>query len=294
MLDSLESTQEQAERFFLSARFGETVVCARCASPNVQPVDRPSAAAWTPHAWHCSQCQGQFDVTTGTVFENSGASLAQWYGAIKLLLVDGLTADQLQHDLDMEAADADRLFSLLSDALEQEPLAEMLSRPDTIPSPGLAAPLPPAPIHAPPTALLGEPHAHVEPVSEPEPDLDEQSDQAPNPARRRPVRRVQRGRRTATLQAVPAERWADTEPQMEAPPPEPPPEEQAEPSPVEGPGPAYGLMAGAIFTLLALALLYVGFMGWYNLAGGKNVLNNFALPRSRGGQSLIVPRGSTA
>ena len=67
------STEDKAERWFISRRWPKGVRCVRCDSDNVQA--RPTRK---PQPFRCRDCRKDFSVKTDTVLHNSKIPLSSW------------------------------------------------------------------------------------------------------------------------------------------------------------------------------------------------------------------------
>jgi transposase-like protein len=93
-LNRLFSTDEDCREILTRLRWPEGVECPRCRNTNVWWVG--SRKQFT-----CSECDYQFSVTTGTIFNDSHLPLASWFMAV-LLLVEarkGMSANQVKRTL---------------------------------------------------------------------------------------------------------------------------------------------------------------------------------------------------
>ncbi len=93
-LNQMFSTDEDCREILTRLRWSEGVECPRCKNSNVWWVQ--SRKQFT-----CSECNYQFSVTTGTIFNDSHLPLVSWFMAV-LLLVEarkGMSANQLKRTI---------------------------------------------------------------------------------------------------------------------------------------------------------------------------------------------------
>src|SRR5271155_4298810 len=92
-----EFSEERHARHYLEGlRWPEGIQCPRCENKNVSPIkDRPQ--------YCCNDCEYQFSVTSGTIFNDSHLPLWKWFLAVYLMTESkkGISACQIQRTLDI-------------------------------------------------------------------------------------------------------------------------------------------------------------------------------------------------
>lgn len=90
------SNEERAREHLTDLRWPEGVICPRCEGVKVSPIkDRPQ--------YCCNDCEYQFSVTSGTIFNDSHLPLWKWFLAVYLMTESkkGISACQMQRTLDV-------------------------------------------------------------------------------------------------------------------------------------------------------------------------------------------------
>ncbi len=90
------SQEGKAREYLTELRWPEGVTCPRCEGTKVSPIkDRPQ--------YCCNDCEYQFSVTSGTIFNDSHLPLWKWFLAIYLMTESkkGMSACQIQRSLDV-------------------------------------------------------------------------------------------------------------------------------------------------------------------------------------------------
>jgi|SRR3990167_5512903 len=98
------SDEDAAQAFFEKIRWPNGIACVHCGSMKVyelQPKEGSKRSRKSLKLWKCGDCQGQFTVTVGTVFEDSHIPLHKWLLALHLLCSSkkGMSAHQLHRML---------------------------------------------------------------------------------------------------------------------------------------------------------------------------------------------------
>jgi len=93
-VNTLFSTDAKCRELLTRLRFPEGPRCLRCKGPVVE-------LETEKHLFYCKDCDYQFSVTAGTVFNDSHLSLATWFAATLLLCEakKGMSACQIQRTL---------------------------------------------------------------------------------------------------------------------------------------------------------------------------------------------------
>jgi transposase-like protein len=90
-LDEIQSrfaTDESARRYLEEIRWGSGVVCPHCKNADLKriwQIKANPAAKIRAGLYHCAECNKQFTVTVGTIFEDSHIPLRKWLVAWYLL-----------------------------------------------------------------------------------------------------------------------------------------------------------------------------------------------------------------
>lgn len=90
------SNEEKAREYLTALRWQNGVTCPRCNADKVSPIkDRPQ--------YSCNDCEYQFSVTSGTIFNDSHLPLWKWFLAVYLMTESkkGISACQIQRSLDV-------------------------------------------------------------------------------------------------------------------------------------------------------------------------------------------------
>jgi transposase-like protein len=91
----------------------------------VENVTRLQGQAHRPGVWQCNNCQEQFTVTVGTIFEDSHIPLRKWLMAFALLCSakKGISALRLQREFDLGSyRTAWHLAHRIRHAMSREPI----------------------------------------------------------------------------------------------------------------------------------------------------------------------------
>src|SRR5580658_10193104 len=93
-MNTMFSTDSKCRELLARLRFPEGPRCLRCKLPVVQ-------LETEKHLFYCKECDYQFSVTAGTVFNDSHLPLEKWFAATFLLCEakKGMSACQIQRTL---------------------------------------------------------------------------------------------------------------------------------------------------------------------------------------------------
>lgn len=118
-------TNEQAREFLERIRWPDGPVCPHCGSREVMVL---KGKATRPGVKKCKKCRKQFTVTVGTIFHRSHIDLWKWVYAFGRICASkkGVSALQLQRELDLTYKSAWFMSHRIRYAMKQEPLAGML------------------------------------------------------------------------------------------------------------------------------------------------------------------------
>lgn len=94
----LEMTEDQAREHIEKLLWPNGAACRHCGSVDVYKMQGKTCR---PGLYRCRDCEKQFTVTVGTIFEDSHLPLAKWVKAIHLMVSSkkGISALQLQRNL---------------------------------------------------------------------------------------------------------------------------------------------------------------------------------------------------
>jgi transposase-like protein len=120
-------TEDEARAFIESIRWPEGPVCPHCGSSKCT---RLQGKATRPGVLKCNEkgCRKQFTVTVGTIFQGSHIQLRDWVYAFARICASkkGVSALQLQRELNLQYRSAWFLAHRVRWAMRQEPLRGML------------------------------------------------------------------------------------------------------------------------------------------------------------------------
>ena len=86
-------TESKCKQTLAESRWGEDVVCPKCGKHHCK--------LSKTGRYHCTECNHNFSVTVGTMFENTKISLRKWFFAIYMITSNkkGVSSCQLSHDI---------------------------------------------------------------------------------------------------------------------------------------------------------------------------------------------------
>lgn len=91
---SLIADEDLARDFIEMLRWPNGAVCVHCGSFRVYRVTANTAKKVRKGLYKCGDCDGQFTVTVGTIFEDSRIPLNKWFHAIHLLCSSNAAVSQ--------------------------------------------------------------------------------------------------------------------------------------------------------------------------------------------------------
>ena len=108
------STEEKCRNHLAEIRWPNGVICPHC-----NGYERINKLKARP-LWWCGDCQKQFSVKVGTIFEGSPVSLQKWFIAIWALTSDkqGINSHQLQKAIGVTQKTASSMLLRLLNAYE--------------------------------------------------------------------------------------------------------------------------------------------------------------------------------
>jgi transposase-like protein len=98
-IQSRFSTEEKARDYFEKIRWPDGVVCPHCNNPaqeKIWPIKVNPGKRIRAGLYHCAECDKQFTVTVGTMFEDSHIPLRKWLVAWYLLCSSNKLTSSLQ------------------------------------------------------------------------------------------------------------------------------------------------------------------------------------------------------
>lgn len=119
-------SEDEARQYLEKILWPEGAVCAHCGSKNVYKMDGESCRAGLHR---CRECDKQFTVTIGTIFEDSHIPLNKWVRAFHLMCSSkkGISALQLQRNLGFGSyRTAWHMAHRIRLAMQCEPFASLL------------------------------------------------------------------------------------------------------------------------------------------------------------------------
>ena len=129
VLDNSLFRDEEAARHHLEAiRWPNGPVCPHCGA--VEMVKRlEDSSKHRPGLYKCYNCEGQFTVTVGTLFERSRTPLHQWFRAVYFLYFDGkdMSINQLHRTLGVTYETARSMTHRIREALRDSAAFDLTS-----------------------------------------------------------------------------------------------------------------------------------------------------------------------
>ena len=88
-------SEKKCQQILEDSYWGDDVVCPKCGKHHCKMSESGR--------YHCTDCNHNFSITVGTIFENSKLSLRQWFFAIYMITSNkkGVSSCQLARDLDI-------------------------------------------------------------------------------------------------------------------------------------------------------------------------------------------------
>ena len=88
-------SEKKCQQILEDSYWGDDVVCPKCGKHHCKMSESGR--------YHCTECNHNFSITVGTIFENTKISLRKWFLAIYLITSNkkGVSACQLARDLDI-------------------------------------------------------------------------------------------------------------------------------------------------------------------------------------------------
>ena len=122
------SNDNEAREALERLRWPNGARCVKCGSLNVYKISSAPNSKTRPGLYRCRDCEQQFTVTVGTIFEDSHVALGKWLMAIHLMCASkkGMSAHQLHRMLGVTYKTAWFMAHRIRYAMTQEPLVGML------------------------------------------------------------------------------------------------------------------------------------------------------------------------
>ncbi len=126
---TLIADEDAAREFIEALRWPAGVACLHCGSVKVYKITANKSKKVRKGLYKCGDCDGQFTVTVGTIFEDSRIPLNKWFHAIHLLCTSkkGMSAHQIHRTLGITYKSAWFLMHRIRHAMTEEPLASQLT-----------------------------------------------------------------------------------------------------------------------------------------------------------------------
>jgi transposase-like protein len=121
--------EDEARQALEQVRWPDGPVCPHCGNYDQETIAKIEGKKQThrPGLYYCNECQGQFTVTVGTVFERSKIPLTKWWMAVYLLNSSkkGFSAHQLHRTMKVTYKTAWFMMHRIREAMRQGGLAPM-------------------------------------------------------------------------------------------------------------------------------------------------------------------------
>jgi transposase-like protein len=79
------NNEDKAREALEAVRWPDGPVCPHCGNSHPDRLAKGKGKVARPGLWYCAECNGQFTVTVGTVFERSKIPLSKWWFAMHLM-----------------------------------------------------------------------------------------------------------------------------------------------------------------------------------------------------------------
>ena len=123
-------TEETARQFLEDTLWPGGPVCPHCEAEGAYKIEgrQESKSPARPGLYKCKECEKQFTVTVGTIFEDSHIPLSKWLLALHLMCASkkGVSAHQLHRMLGITYKSAWFMAHRIRHAMDEGPLADML------------------------------------------------------------------------------------------------------------------------------------------------------------------------
>ena len=122
------ATDAQCLAYLEKVRWSNGVCCTECGTRRISRITRRSETKnKRKKLYQCLTCKAQFSATSGTLFNDSHLPLNKWFLAIALICnaKKGLSAKQMQRDLDVTYRTAWHLCHRIRKAMEEGELPKM-------------------------------------------------------------------------------------------------------------------------------------------------------------------------
>jgi transposase-like protein len=128
-LTKLFADEDSAREYIEQIRWPSGAYCPHCGSVRVYRITANAASKVRKGLFKCGDCQQQFTVKVGTIFEDSKIPLNKWFHAIHLLCSSkrGVSAHQIHRTVGITYKSAWFMMHRVRYAMAEEPLASQLS-----------------------------------------------------------------------------------------------------------------------------------------------------------------------
>lgn len=114
-------TEKEVIDFFISKRYPKGIVCPKCGK-----IERVYHRHTHPKMCHCNNCNSEFSMFAGTIFEKSETDLRKWFYAINLVLISrkGISALQLKREIGVTYKTAWRMLKQIRLAMGNKDMSK--------------------------------------------------------------------------------------------------------------------------------------------------------------------------
>lgn len=99
--DSIFQDEAKAREALEAVLWPEGPICRHCGNSDPDKIAKMQGKSHRPGLYFCNECQGQFTVTVGTVFERSKVPLTKWWMAAHMLNSgkNGVSAHEIHRNI---------------------------------------------------------------------------------------------------------------------------------------------------------------------------------------------------
>ena len=114
-------TENEVINFFISIRYPKGIVCPKCGK-----IEKVYHRHSHPRMCHCNNCDSEFSIFAGTIFEKSDTDLRKWFYAINLVLISrkGISALQLKREIGVTYKTAWRMLKQIRIAMGNKDMSK--------------------------------------------------------------------------------------------------------------------------------------------------------------------------
>ncbi|MGB6892590.1 MAG: IS1595 family transposase, partial [Xanthobacteraceae bacterium] len=119
--DPMFHDEDKARKALEAVRWPEGPICAKCGNANPEKIAKMAGKSHRPGLYYCNECQGQFTVTVGTVFERSKVPLTKWWMAAHMFNSgkNGVSAHEIHRTLGVTYKTAWFMMHRLREAMNE-------------------------------------------------------------------------------------------------------------------------------------------------------------------------------